>query len=122
MSKKQRTKSAAKKTRLGALLVSLTALLLLDVKVARAQAAERGPAPALLDNMDGRTPRLKLLNTSGVRVLSQTVEHGQSERGVSAERLDMTVPAGVSAMLAYDVPPSPVIEELRLSAWVACNR
>jgi hypothetical protein len=89
---------------------------------AYAQSGADGKAPVLLDNMDGGAPVLKLLNQSGVRVLAQAVEHGSSGQGVSAERLVMNVPAGASAMVAYDIPPAPVIEELRLSAWVACNR
>ena len=80
-------------------------------------------APALLDNMDNRAPALKLLDpVAGVRIVGQSIEPGLGSFGNASERLALAVPAGSSALLAYDIPPAPLIQELRLAATISCNR
>src|SRR4051794_32222775 len=73
--------------------------------------------PALLDNMDGPKPVLRLLNPgTGIRLDLQEVARDRGRQGGPAERLLLTAPAGASAQIGYRLPPSSVIKELRLSA------
>src|SRR5688572_8369493 len=86
-------------------------------------ASSTAPAPALLDNMDNRAPALKLLDpVAGVRIVGQSIEPGLGRFGNASERLILAVPPGSSALLAYDLPPAPLIQELRLAATISCNR
>ncbi|RIK83385.1 MAG: hypothetical protein DCC67_05970 [Planctomycetota bacterium] len=80
-----------------------------------------GP-PALLDDME-QAPALRLIDTgSSAKVLAQSLERGHGRFGAGVERVVLSVPAGSSAALAYDLPPATVIEELRFTAWISCNR
>ncbi len=79
--------------------------------------------PALLDNMDGPTPILKpLVGAVGMEVLHHAVDRQLYRFGTGAERIRLVAPAGNSAQLAYRLPNTPVIGELRVAAWVLCNR
>ena len=73
--------------------------------------------------MDDATPALKLLNPSTeVRLVGQAIEVGRSRFGNASERVVVSVAAGSSAQLAYDLPAAIVLSETRLTAWVSCNR
>jgi len=65
------------------------------------------PVPALLDNMDGQ---------------KEAVDRQHYRFGSGAERIRLSCPSGSSALLAYPLPHAPVIGELRVTAWVLCNR
>jgi hypothetical protein len=81
-----------------------------------------GP-PALLDEMEGAAPVLRLLEArGGVRVIGQSLDRHRRRSGSAAERLAVAAPAGASATIGYALPPAPVLDELRLAAWVWCNR
>lgn len=83
---------------------------------------ERAEPPVLLDDMDGARPAFRLLAAPpGVRVVRQAIENGNGNFG-TAERIDLAIPAGASAPLAYGLPPAPVLDDLRLDAWAWCNR
>ena len=73
--------------------------------------------------MDDATPALKLLNPSSeVKLVGQAIESGRSRFGNASERVIVSVAAGSSAQLAYDLPEAIVLGETRLTAWVSCNR
>jgi hypothetical protein len=83
---------------------------------------ENAEPPVLLDHMDGARPAFRLLAAPpGVRLVRQAIENGHGDFG-TAERIELAVPAGVSAPLAYGLPPAPVIDDLRLDVWAWCNR
>jgi len=86
-------------------------------------AAEAPPPPALLDNMDGQETILRHLpGTVRTEIIHQSVDRRLYRFGTGAERIRLACPAGNSALLAYQLPQAPVIAELRVSAWVLCNR
>jgi hypothetical protein len=73
--------------------------------------------------MDNATPALKLLNGSAdVRVIGQQRDRAHKQFGNASERVSLSVVAGGSAHLAYDLPAAIVLAETRLTAWVSCNR
>ncbi|HYO25908.1 MAG TPA: hypothetical protein VEQ85_13275, partial [Lacipirellulaceae bacterium] len=95
---------------------------------ARGLAADSGtPAaaetpPTLLDGMEGPRPVLVLIDgPPGAQVLRQAVEQGDGHYG-AAEHLTLALPPGQTAALGYPVHSAPVIDELRLEAWVWCSR
>ena len=112
----------AKLTGAGLLLVLWTACL--GAPPLAAQTTSSGQRePVLLDNMDNATPALKLLDAGpGVHIVGQAVEQRLGNFGSASERLTLAIPAGSSAPLSYPLPPITVIEEVRLEAWIACNR
>jgi hypothetical protein len=86
---------------------------------AEALAAE---PPVLLDDMDGSRPVMRLASPPpGVQLVAQGIESGDGQFG-TAEHLSLAIPPGSSAPLAYNLPPATVIDELRLEAWIWCNR
>ena len=81
------------------------------------------PTPALLDNMDGANTVLRLSNDgTDVEILRHEIDRTHYQYGTGAERVDLTCAAGHSAQLTYNLPPAPVIDELRVAAWVWTNR
>lgn len=82
---------------------------------------EHAPAPLLLDSMDGAQPVLRLVESTGVQLIRQAIEHSDDDRG-GVEHVTLSIPPGASAELAYPLPPASVLPELRLEAWVWCNR
>jgi len=88
-----------------------------------AAAGDSPPAPALLDNMDGQETILKHLpGAVRTEIVHQSVDRQHYRFGSGAERIRVACPSGSSALLAYPLPRAPVIEELRVSAWMLCNR
>ena len=88
-----------------------------------APAALARSAPTLLDNMDGQQPVLRLSGEiRGVRLLRQELIDSNHRYGTGSELVVLNCPGGQSARLAYPVPPAPIINELKLTAWVQCNR
>ncbi|NOY29653.1 MAG: hypothetical protein GXP28_05610 [Planctomycetes bacterium] len=86
-------------------------------------AGDSPPAPALLDNMDGQKTILKHLpGVVRTEIVHQAVDRQHYRFGSGAERIRLACPSGSSALLAYPLPHAPVINELRVSAWVLCNR
>ncbi len=80
------------------------------------------PAPLLLDDMDGGQPVLRLAEAApGVQIVRHAIEPGEGGDGV-AEHVTLAIPPGRSAALAYPLPPTAAIAELRLEAWAWCNR
>jgi hypothetical protein len=78
--------------------------------------------PMLLDEMNGARPVLELFDpTPGVGILRQAIDQGGEHFG-EAEHLTLAIPPGTSANLAYGIRKAPVIEELKLEAWVWCSR
>ncbi len=73
--------------------------------------------PVLRDEMDGSRPMLRLQNENKFKLLKQTIDH---QRG--AEIVQVLGPAGESAELVFDIPNAPVINELRMSAMIHCDR
>lgn len=66
---------------------------------------------------------LRLLNgASRLRIVDQAIDRGRFGEGTSAEHVAAIIPPGESAQFGYAMPRAPVIEELRLAAWVWCNR
>jgi hypothetical protein len=109
-------------SRVGFLLVMLGACAGAQTLFAQASLSDV-QAPVLLDNMDTSAPTLKLLNAAAeIRVVGQSIERGVGQFGSASERVLLVAPAGSSAFLAYNIPPAAVIEELRLAAWISCNR
>ncbi len=74
--------------------------------------------PTFRDEMDGAQPMLKLLDESSFKILGQAIDR----TGVGVEAVQLQGPSGESAQLAFSIPSAPVIEELRLSATIRCNR
>jgi len=86
-------------------------------------AGDSTPVPALLDNMDGQKTILKHLPGSArTEIVEQSVDRQHYRFGSGAERIRLACPSGNSALLAYQLPHAPVIGELRVNAWVLCNR
>ncbi|BBO32047.1 hypothetical protein PLANPX_1659 [Lacipirellula parvula] len=80
-------------------------------------------SPVLLDNMDGATPALHVLNpTSEIRLLSHAIESGRQRFGKASEHVSFTAPAGTSVQFAYNLPEAIVLAETRLTAITSCNR
>jgi hypothetical protein len=72
--------------------------------------------------MDHEAPVLKVAPAPGMRLLAHAVAPGQGRNGAAAELIQLTAPAGSSVQLIYELPRAPVIAEVRLEAWAACNR
>jgi len=88
-----------------------------------AAAQPPAPVPVLLDNMDGPQISLRLVNgMAGLQIVNHAIDQKTYRFGSGSEHLRLTCPSGHSAQLAYNVPPAPVIEELRIRASVWCNR
>ena len=102
----------------------ICAAAMLGSSFVRAEPAEPpSNPPVLLDNIEDGAPRFRLLEAGvGARIAEQAVITGRSRWGSAAERIVFTAPAGNSAHLSYELPPSQVIPEQRLSAWVSCSR
>jgi hypothetical protein len=80
-------------------------------------------APALLDNMDGAAPALRLLNPrAGVQLAAQSLDRDHHRFGGAAEHVVATAPPGDSAQVGYGVPAAPILDELRFTAWISCSR
>jgi hypothetical protein len=78
--------------------------------------------PILHDDMGGESPVLRLLTSaSSIRVISQTIQRDSTGKG-GAEHIILSAPPGVSAPLAYNLPPVSVIAETKLVARVVCSR
>jgi hypothetical protein len=78
--------------------------------------------PILHDDMGGETPVMRLLpSASSIRVISQTIQRDPAGKG-GAEHIILSAPPGVSAPLAYNLPPVSVIAETKLVARVVCSR
>ena len=91
--------------------------------VAMAQIPAAAPTPALLDTMDGQSPVLQPLNLGGGFTIGQRgIDRKSFRHGSGAERISLHGPAGRAAQLAYPLPASPVIQELRLQADLVSNR
>ncbi|MCG8449520.1 MAG: hypothetical protein MI725_08075 [Pirellulales bacterium] len=90
---------------------------------AEPQSTSRRPIPVLLDDMDGPQTALRLANpSSGLGIIHHAINQQHYRFGGGSEHVRLTCPAGTSAQLAYQVPPAPVIDELRISTSVMCNR
>ena len=91
---------------------------------ARAVGESVGPAPVLLDEMNGSQPVLQVVEaTAGSQVLRQAIERGQpGGEFAEAEHVTLAIPPGGTAALAYPVPAATVLEEQRLEARVWCSR
>ncbi len=88
-----------------------------------AAAGDSPPVPALIDNMDGQATILRHLpGVVRTQIVHQTVDRQHYRFGSGAERVRLACPSGNSGQLAYSLPRAPVIDELRVSAWVLCNR
>lgn len=97
--------------------------LIAQVPPTRVQASTYVAAPALVDNMDGDGPVLMPLPTANRFIFSQrTIDRKRFQHGRGAEFIQLRGPAGQAAQLAYTMPSSPVIQELKLSAMVLSNR
>jgi len=117
--------AVARKVARPARLVAFAVLLTMAQSVA-APPQEKAPAseepPMLLDEMNGARPVLDLFDpTPGVGILRQAIDEGGEHFG-EAEHLTLAIPPGSSANLAYTIRNAPVIEELRIEAWVWCSR
>ena len=81
------------------------------------------PTPALRDNMDGQKTILQPLpGKVRTEVIYQAIDRQFHRFGSGSERLRIACPAGNSAYLAYQLPNTPVLNELRFASWVMCNR
>ncbi len=90
---------------------------------ALAQPSATALAPALLDNMDGASTKLQLLDSrSNFRVAQRSIDRASYRFGSGAERIQLRAPAGESAQVAYAIGKAPIIRELRLSADLSSNR
>lgn len=78
--------------------------------------------PVLLDNMEGATPALRLVEpASGIQIVEQAMQQGGATDR-TAERIVLAVPPGLSGHLAYNLPAAHVIDDFQLGVWVKCNR
>lgn len=79
--------------------------------------------PIRVDNLDSPQAQLKpQLSESGFRLISHAPEKRLFQHGVGAERLQVQGPAGRVLQLLYDIPPAPVIQELRFQSQFMSNR
>jgi hypothetical protein len=79
--------------------------------------------PSLLDDMNGPRPAMRLADAeASVRMLAQAIDARAGQYGSPAETVSLAVPAGALAPLAYQIPPAPVIQELRFAVQARCNR
>lgn len=99
-------------------------LLFLNIITNQAIGQPRQQAtPALQVDMDGAAPVLQP-SAGGARfeILQQQIDHGNFRFGSGAEHVILRCPPGHSALLAYPLPPAPVINEFRAVIWVLSNR
>jgi len=79
--------------------------------------------PALQDNMDGqRGVLLWAADNPNLRILRHEIDRREFRQGTGSEHVSLRYPAGISAPLAYRIPPAIVIDELRLIAKIRSNR
>ncbi|QDS98378.1 hypothetical protein [Adhaeretor mobilis] len=80
-------------------------------------------SPALLDDMAGSRPTLRLANADeNVRLLSQSLIENGGRKDSVAERIQISAPPGQTAEIVYQLPQATVIDELAISVWLRCNR
>ncbi len=73
--------------------------------------------------MDGQKTILqRLASTVRTEVVYHAVDRQFHRFGSGSERIRVACPAGASAPWAYPLPNTPVLNELRFSSWVMCNR
>lgn len=102
---------------------ALTTGLSLTAKSSSAQQPSNSPGPALVDNLDGQTPKLRPPTAeSGFRVGPRSIDRRTFRYGNGAERVLVRGPAGQTAEIVYNLQPAPVIPELRIAVDLVTNR
>jgi len=103
-------------------LALLSCLTLTATQIA-AQPRQNTTSPAARVDMDGPAPVLQPIE-GGARfeILHQGIDRKTFRFGSGSERISLSCSAGNSALLAYQLPKAPVIEEFLVALWVMSNR
>ena len=97
-----------------------TAVIVLTAWMA-CQIAQIAPAAGLTEGFDGPETRAVVPPTTGLRLLNQRIEQGESHAGTGAETLVLEAAEPTVARLLLPLEEAAVIDEFTARLWVQCD-